>query len=226
MWVQSLAEVTRNSLLNLWIGILNFLPLLIGALIVFIIGLIVASAFRWLVERIIAGIKLDTILKRVGLEGFLDRAGYRMNSAKFFGFLVYWFFIIVFVMAVSDILQLLGFSYFLRGVIAYIPNIIVAILIMLTAVIIGNLSRSLVRGSILGAKLHASKFLGSLTWWAIIIFGLLSALVQLGIATSIINTLITGLIAMVALAGGIAFGLGGKEYAIHLLEKLQEETES
>lgn len=225
MIVQSWLEVTRDSLLNLWLALLNFIPALVGALLVLIIGLIVASAFRWLVERIVVGIKLDTLVRKVGLDTYVERAGFRVNSARFFGFIVYWFFVIVFVMAVSDILQLFAFSFFLRGIIAYLPNIIIAILIMLSAVVLANLSRALVRGSILGAKLHASKFLGSLTWWAIVIFGLLAALVQLGIATSIINTLVTGLIAMVALAGGIAFGLGGKDYASHLLEKLQEETE-
>lgn len=225
MIVQSWLEVTRDSLLNLWMAVLNFVPSLIGALLVLIIGLIVASAFRWLVERVVTGIKLDTLVRKVGLDAYVERAGFRVNSARFFGFIVYWFFVVVFVMAVSDILQLFAFSFFLRGIVAYLPNIIIAILIMLAAVVLANLCRSLVRGSILGAKLHASKFLGSLTWWAIVVFGLLAALVQLGIASSIINTLVTGLIAMVALAGGIAFGLGGKDYASHLLEKLQEETE-
>ena len=225
MWAQSLAEITRDSLLNVWIGILNFLPSLIGALIVLVIGLIVASAFRWLVERVIAGIKLDSLLRKAGLEPYFDRAGYRMNSGKFFGFVVYWFFVVVFVLAVSDILQLFEFSFFLRGVIVYIPNIVIAILILLSAVIIGNLVRSLIRGSVLGAKLHASKFLGTLAWWAIVVFGLFASLSQLGIAAPIINTLITGFIAMLALAGGISFGLGGKDYAAHLLERLREATE-
>ena len=80
-------------------------------------------------------------------------------------------------------------------------------------------------GASTGARLHAAHFLGALTWWAVIVFGLLTAFVQLGIATPINNTVITGLIAMVALAGGIAFGLGGKDYAAHLLGRLREQTE-
>ena len=73
--------------------------------------------------------------------------------------------------------------------------------------------------------MHHAKFLGSLAGWTSIVFGFLTALVQLGIAVSIINTIITGVIAMFALAGGIAFGLGGKDYAAHLLGKFREQVE-
>ena len=79
--------------------------------------------------------------------------------------------------------------------------------------------------SVMGARLHAARFLGSLSWWAVVIFGFLTSLVQLNIATSVINSLITGLIAMLALAGGLAFGLGGRDYAAYLVGKLRDHTE-
>ncbi len=225
MIIQSWTEVTINSLQNLWVSVISFLPSLIGALIIIIVGLIVASGLRLMIERLISAIRIDSLLRRIGLEPYFERAGLKINSGKFLGLLVYWFLVIVFVLAATDVLGLWGISIFLRDVISYIPNIIVAVLIMLAAVILGNFLRSLVKASITSAKLHASKFLGTLTWWVVIIFGLLASLIQLGIATTIINTFITGLIAMIALAGGIAFGLGGKDYAAHLLEKLRQETE-
>jgi hypothetical protein len=77
----------------------------------------------------------------------------------------------------------------------------------------------------MGAKLHAASFLGTITWYAVIIFGLVTTLAQLGLNVAILNTLITGIIAMLALAGGLAFGLGGKEYAAHLIEKFREQVE-
>ncbi len=132
---------------------------------------------------------------------------------------------IVFILAATDILGLFGVSLFLRDILAYIPSIIIAVLIMLASVVLANFSKSVVRASVMSAKLHASKFLGTLVWWTIVVFGFLAALIQLGIAVTILNTLITGLIAMLALAGGIAFGLGGKDYAAYLLEKLRRETE-
>lgn len=225
MMIQSWTEAMVNSLQNILAGTLSFLPSLIGALIIIIVGLIVASGLRALIERIVVALKIDSILKSIGLSPFFERANIQINAGKFLGLLIYWFLVIVFVLAATDILGLFGVSLFLRDILTYIPNIIVAVLIMLVAVILANFLRSLVRASVTSAQLHASKFLGTLAWWTTIIFGLLTALIQLGIATTIINTLITGLIAMIAIAGGIAFGLGGKDYAAHLLEKLRQETE-
>lgn len=225
MSIQSWTEVTLSSLQKLWGQVIAFLPSLIGALIIVIAGLIVAWCLRLIVERIINALKIDVLLKKLGVGAYIERAGLHLNSGKFLGLLVYWFFIIVFVLAATDVLGLWGVSTFLRDVLSYIPNIIVAVLIMLAAVLLANFLRGLVRASVTSAKLHASKFLGSLAWWTIVIFGFLAALIQLGIATSILNTIVTGFIAMVALAGGLAFGLGGKDYAAHLIEKFREQTE-
>jgi hypothetical protein len=225
MNIQSWTEVTVNSLQSLWGQALSFLPSLIGALIVIIVGLIIASGLRALIERIVGALKVDSLLKKIGLSPFFERAGLAINSGKFLGLLVYWFLVIVFIMAATDILGLFGVSMFLRDILSYIPNIIVAVLIMLAAFILANFLKSLVKASVSGAKLHGSKFLGTLAWWTTVIFGFLTALIQLGIATTIFNTLIIGLTAMLALAGGLAFGLGGKDYAAYLLEKLRRETE-
>jgi len=199
MTAQNWTEVTVNSLQGLWMSVINFLPSLIGALVVLIVGLIVAAVIRAIVQKIIDSIKVDALLKKIGLGPHFERGGLQINSGKFVGLLVYWFLIIVFVLAAADILQLWGLSAFLQSVVAYLPNIIVAVLIMLAAVVLANFLRSLVRASVASARLHGSKFLGSLTWWVVIVFGLLAALIQLGIATVIINTLVTGLIAMLAL---------------------------
>ncbi len=225
MVAQGWTEVLLASLQNMWIGVINFLPSLIGALILIIIGLIIASGLRAIVERIIGAIKLDSALRKVGLGPIFERARLQINSGKFLGLLVYWFLVVVFFLAVTDILGLYGVSLFLRDVISYIPNIIVAVLIMLAAVVLANFFKSLIRASISGAKLHNPKFLGSLAWWVVVVFGFLAALIQIGIAAAILNTLITGLIAMLAIAGGIAFGLGGKEYASYLIDKFRQETE-
>ncbi len=225
MGAQSWTEILLNSLQGMWVGVISFLPSLIGAIILIIVGLIVASGLGTIVERIVNALKVDSLLKKLGLGPFFERAGLKINSGKFFGLLIYWFLLIVFILAIADILGLYGISLFLRDVIAYIPNIIVAVLIMLAAILLANFLKTLIRASVASARLHNPKFLGTLAWWVVVIFGFLAALIQIGIAATILNTLITGLIAMLAIAGGIAFGLGGKEYAAHLLEKFREQTE-
>jgi len=225
MIAQSWTEVLLTSLQGVWLGIANFLPSLIGSLVLIIVGLIVASALETIVEKVISTLKVDALLRKIGLGPFFERAGIQINSGKFLGLLVYWFVVVVFILTVTDILGLYGISLFLRDIISYLPNLIVAVLIMLAGVMLANFFKSLIKASVASAKLHNGKFLSSLAWWVVIIFGFLAALIQIGIAATIINTLITGLIAMLAIAGGIAFGLGGKDYASHLLEKFRQQTE-
>lgn len=225
MVLESWINVLRASLQNLWLTVANFLPSLIGAIIVFIVGLIVAAVLDRIVERLVFYLKLDALLRKLGLEQMVERANMKLNSGKFLGKLVYWFFIIAFLLAASDILGFFTLSNFLRDVLNYVPNVLVAVLILLAALIVANFLRGLVRSTVMSANLHHAKGLGTLAWWVVFVFGFLTALVQLGVAVSIINTVITGLIAMGALAGGLAFGLGGKEMAADALKAVKDELD-
>lgn len=225
MVVQRWSDVIVGSLQNLWLGFANFIPNLLGALVVLIIGLIVAAGLGALIEKIFASLRLDAFLNRLGLAPHFERAGLQLKASRFLGRLVYWFLVVAFLLAAADILGLESLSGFLREVLFYLPNVIVAVLIMLAAVVLANFLRGTVRASVMGARLNAANFLGSLTYWAVVVFGFLAALTQLGVVPSIINALVTGFIAMIALAGGLAFGLGGRDYASHLLSKLRESTE-
>lgn len=213
MVIQSWAEVVVASMQNLWANIVRFVPNIIGAIVVFVIGLIVASALGTLVEKLFDAIKFDSFLNRIGLEPYFKRAGLRLRGAHFLGRVVFWFLVIVFLLAVSDALGLFALSGFLRDVLLFVPHVVVAVLIMLAAVVLANLARRLINASVTSAQLHGAHFLGNLAWWSIVIFGLLAALVQLNVAVTIINTVVMGVVAMFALAGGLAFGLGGRETA-------------
>jgi len=224
MVVQNWVDVIAASLQNLWLMFIGLLPRIVGALITLIVGLIVAAVLERIVERIIYYLKVDALLRRLGVEAYLQRANLTLNFGHFLGRIVYWFMILVFLLAASDILKFSALSSFINNVLNYIPNVVVAILILLATLVVADFLRHLVVASIMSAQLHAPKALGLLTWWGVFIFGLLTALLQLGIAAGIINTVITGLIAMLALAGGLAFGLGGRDYAAFLINRLREET--
>lgn len=225
MVIESWLNVLRASLQNLWLTVANFLPSLIGALIIFVVGLIVAAVLERIVERLVYYLKIDTLLRKLGLEQVMNRANMKLDAGHFLGKLVYWFFTVAFLLAASDILGFFTLSNFLRDVLTYVPNVLVAVLILLAALVLANFLRGLVRASVMSANMHHAKGLGSVAWWVVVIFGFLTALVQLGVAVSIINTLITGLIAMMALAGGLAFGLGGKEYAAEMLKAVKDEID-
>jgi hypothetical protein len=225
MFVQVWTEVLAASLQDLWGGFISLIPSLVGAVLILIVGLIVAAGLGALIERVVGLLKLDSLVTKAGAEKYFKRAGLKLDIGRFFGRLTYWFIVIAFILAASDILQFSALSTFLRSVLLYIPQVVVAALIMLAAVVVGNFLRDLVKASVMGAKLNAANFLGTLTWWSVVVFGLLAALSQLGIAVTIINTLVTGFVVMIALAGGIAFGLGGKDYANHLIGKFREQVE-
>ncbi len=216
-------DVILSSLETLWLSFVDFLPTLLAALIVFIIGWLIAIALGKLANRIIRALKLDALLTKLGFKKALAKAKLKLDSGKFFEGLIKWFFIIVFLMAATDILRLYQVTEFLKGILYYIPNIIVAVVILIVAVIVANFLRKLVRASVEAADLKAAGFISGMTKWAVLIFGFVAALTQLGIAVTLIHTLVMGLIAMLALAGGLAFGLGGKDQAARLLEHLRKD---
>lgn len=224
MFIQTWADVINFTLQNLWAGFIGFLPNFLGALVILIVGLIIAAGIGKVIEKLVDALKLDRLLEQLGLGRLFERADLRLNSGRFVGVLVQWFFIVVTLLAVSDILKLSAFSDFLKQVLLYVPNIIIAVLIMLAGVVVAAFLAKLVRASVLAARFHSAHFLGALTKWSVLIFSFLAALSQLGVAGTLVNTLIMGFVAMVALAGGLAFGLGGRDVAASWLNKMKDEV--
>jgi hypothetical protein len=225
MLLQSLAQASYDALVGLWQGFINFIPTLIGGLIIFLVGVVIGNGVAQLIEKIIEIIKLDKALEKAGVKEFTDRANISLNSGYFLGQLVKWLIILSFLVAACNIWGLTAVGEFLRSVVNFLPRLIVAVLIMLAAIVLGEYFARFVKASVAGSGLKFQGFLASLARWAFYIFGLLAALSQLQVATYIINTLFTGIVAMLALAGGLAFGLGGKELAQEMLRKFKEELE-
>lgn len=216
--------VIANSLANLWAGVIGFLPELVIAILIFVIGWIIASLLARAVDQVIKAIKLDNALRGAGLEQTLARAGFSLNSGRFLGELVKWFIIVVFLVAALEVMQLDQVTMFLRQVVlGYLPQVIVAVLIMIVAVVVAEAMRKLVVASAKAAHISSAGFLGALTKWAIWIFALLAALLQLGIAVAFLQTLFTGVIVALSLAFGLSFGLGGQAAAARYLDKLSSE---
>jgi len=223
MVLQTWAEVVTASLQTLWTGFISFLPSLLGAIIVFIIGWLIAALLGRLAAQIINVLRLDQVLAKMGFKRSLEKAGLKLDAGRFIGDLVKWFFIIVFLMAATDILNLSQVTDFLQQVLLYIPQLIVAVLILLAAVLIANFLQKVVRASVEAAGLGSAGFLAGLTKWAIMIFAFLAALLQLGIVPTLIQTLFTGLVAALVISFGLAFGLAGKDAAMQTIDKLRRD---
>ncbi len=227
MIVQTWGDVLNNSFQELWLGVVLFVPKLIIALVIFIIGWVVAVALGKVVEQIVKALKVDLALKSVGAEEPLQRAGMKLNSGAFLGGLIRWFVILVFVLASIDVFGLTQVTEFLRGVVlVYIPQVIVAALILVAAALLADVAERVVVGAAKAAHLPSSGLLGGVTKWSIWVFAILTALYQLGIAGPFVQTLFTAFVAMLALAGGLAFGLGGKDHASRFLDRLKSDISS
>ena len=221
--IQTWGEAITMSLLDLWTRFIDFIPSLLGALLIFFMGLIVAVALGKIAEKFITLLHVDQLIEKIKLSEKFKDAGIQIKVSKFFGGLVKWFLILVFLMAATDILKLTQVSVFLNSVILYIPNIVIATIILSVAFLLGNFVFHAVRSSTRVAGVVSAAFLATVAKWAIIVFGLLAALIQLGIATSLVNTIFMGLIAAISLAFGLAFGIGGKEEAGLILKKIRED---
>lgn len=222
MFVQTWGDILYGSLGTMWTGFANFIPNFIGALVVFLIGMIIAAGLGKLARRLISVLMIDVILDKMGFKAPLEKAGMRLDSGYFVGELVKWFLIIVFVLAAADILGLSTVTAFLSQVLLYVPNIIVAVLILLAALIVANFLEKLIKAIISASSLTHATFLAAVAKWSILIFAIFAALIQLGVAPMLLNTLFTGFVAMLAISGGVAFGLGGKEYAGELIGLLKK----
>ena len=218
------SDVVRTSLLTLWGKVAGFVPQLVAALVVFLIGWLVAVLLGKLAWHIVKVVRLDRGLETLGLRKVWEKSGYKLNTPFFFYELVKWFFIVVFLMAATDILGLTQVTEFLRTVVSYLPNVIVAALVLLIGVLVARFLEGLVRGSVKAAELASANFLGSLTKWAVLIFSLLVALNQLKVADEIIRIVVIGVVAAGAIALGLSFGLGGKSHAEDFIGKMRQHV--
>jgi len=224
--INNLSLASYNALISLWQSFVTFLPTFLGGLIVYLIGIILGNGLAQIIEKIIDALKIDHFLEKTGFKDFTDRADIKLNSGYFVGQVVKWLLVLSFLVASCNIWGLVAVGDFIRSIVAYIPNVIVAILIMLAVIVLGEYADRFVRASVAGAGLQFQNTLGSLSRWVLYIFGLIAALSQLKVAPYIVNTFFTALMAMLAIAGGLSFGLGGQDAARDIIKKFREQIEN
>ncbi len=216
-----------NALLQVWRDFIDIVPNIIAAVIVLILGLFIASLLGRLARRVIDFTKLDSVLdKGVGLSKLQER-GINVSAAGIVGWAVKWFFIIVTFIAVAEILKWGQLTNFFEQVALYLPNIIITVLILLAGLILGAGLKELVSKGVRASHFPDSSagLLGTVAQTAVIVFAVMASLTQLGIAADLVKILFTGFVAMLALAGGLSFGLGGRDHAEAWLDKIKKDIE-
>lgn len=223
--VVAASDIVRESLLTLWTGVAGFVPRLVAAIVVFLVGWMIAVLLAKVAWHVVKALRVDSALTRVGFRQAWEKGGFRLDTPRFFYELVKWFFIIVFLMAATNILKLDQVTEFLRTVVSYLPNVIVAAVIMLIGILVAKFLEGLVRASVKAAGLVSANFLGTLTKWAVFVFTLLVALAQLKVADDIVRIIVVGFVAAAALALGLSFGLGGVKHADEMVGRLRRKIE-
>ena len=223
MIVTNWLDTTIAALKNLWIGFIDFIPSLIGALIVFIVGWIIALAIGKLVAEVLKRVRFNQIFEKGGWKAALEKADIKVDASAFIGAIIKWVLLIAFLIAAVQILGLTQLKDFFVDVLNYLPNVVVAAFILVVAVIIADILEKVVRAAVEGVKVGYGQLVGGIIKWSIWVFAILAILLQLGIAEDLVKLIIQGIIALIVIAGGLAFGLGGKDVAAEILQGLREK---
>jgi hypothetical protein len=204
-------------------NLLGFLPALIGAILILIIGWIIAGILAGLIEKGLKAVGFEKAAQSTGIAGFIENAGSGWTASKLVAEIVKWFIRLIAIQAAASILGLTQISQVINAILLWLPNLVVAIVIIVIGALIANFVAGIVRGSAAEMGFSTPNLLANITRYAIIGFAAVAAFNQLGIAPTVVNTLFIGLVATLVLAFGLAFGLGGQQTAAQITQGWYEK---
>lgn len=219
MNVQDIGETVLMSLNAGFMAVVAFIPKLVAGVAILLIGIIIASILRQLVVEFFKALRVETFLRRYGVPEMKAEFTWTNILAE----IVRWFVIILFLIPTADVWGLPQIVTVLNQFLLYLPNVFVAAIIALVGFALARLAHDVVLASVHGVSSETAQTIASVARWAIVIFVILAVLNQLGVATDLVRILFTGFVAMLAIAGGIAFGLGGQDSAKEVVEGLRKK---
>ncbi|MGD0785128.1 MAG: hypothetical protein ABR969_04875 [Sedimentisphaerales bacterium] len=203
--------------------IMAYLPVLLGALVILIVGWIVAKAIRRLVDWLLKTVRFDALADKAGISEILRKGNLEVSAREVVSSIVYWLIIIMVLVMTVDALGMPKSSDILAGLFAYVPKVIAALLVLIVAMFLANFVSGIVRTAAGNANLPKPQILAGVSRWAIIIFAVTISLEQLGIAPLLVTATFNIILGGVVLALALAFGLGGKDAAARYLEELRQK---
>jgi len=215
-------ETTNDVITKFWIKFINYIPDFFGGLLVLLIGFFVAAFLKKILLTLLSFFRVDSLLNRTGLITQKEVRIWQEVITE----LVKWTIIILFLIPTLETWGLSRATSVLNQFLFYIPNVLVAVIIGFVGIIISNLASDLVRHSIKSSGATSATTLSAFTKSTIIFFTILVMMNQLGVAQDLIRIFFTGLVAMVAIAGGLAFGLGGKDAAKEILDGIVKKLKT
>lgn len=223
MVLQDWTTAVADSWTSIWDRFVNFLPNLIGALIILVVGWIVGVIISMVVDRLFRVIGLQTVFEKAKVEDLLKKGNIEKDTTSLLAGVAKWIIYLVAFIAAANTLKLPDVASFLDRILAYVPSVVAGGAILLIGLVLAHFLSNVVKGTMLAADFAASEAVAAIVRYSIIIFTFLAVLSQLGVAENLIGTFFIGLVAFLAIAGGLAFGLGGQGVAKDILEKIRKE---
>jgi hypothetical protein len=215
------SDIIGQSLVDTGLALVAFLPHVLSAIIIFAIGWGVASLLGHTVNHLISVLRIDRALNKAGMDKVSERAGVHISVAGFFGGVVKWLIVAAFTLASAEILQLTQITQLLKDILVYIPNVIVAAVVLIVAALLGDFIARFISGSVKATGMQGEFAAQVAKWSIIIVAGIFPALTQLRIAPGLVEVLFTGIVFALSLALGLAFGLGGRDAAAKVIDKMK-----
>ncbi len=214
-------DILGQALIDTGMTLVSFLPSVVIAVVIFALGWAFGSVLGRAVDHLVSVLRIDAALHRAGFDKLSERAGVRVSVAGFMGGIVKWLVVVAFTIASAEILGLSQVTQLLRDVLVYIPQVIIAAIILVISMLLGDFVARIVSHSVKATGLRGD-FAAQMSKWAIIIVGgVFPALTQLRIAQGLVEVLFTGVVFAVSLAIGLSFGLGGRDAAARAIEKMK-----
>jgi hypothetical protein len=220
-WNELIADPVRQMLTK----VLAYLPILLGALIILIVGWIVAKLIRRAVDWLLKIVHFDAMADKTGISEVLKKGDLKINARQVISGLVYWLIMIMVLVMTVDALGLPKAADVLASLFAYVPKVIAALLVLVVALFLANFVSGIVRTACGNANLPKPELIAGISRWAIIIFAVTIAMEELGIAPLLVGTAFNIILGGVVLALALAFGLGGKDAAARYLEESKHKHE-
>jgi hypothetical protein len=214
-------DILGQALVDTGMTLISFLPSVIIAVIIFALGWAFGTVLGRAVDHLITVLRIDKALHRAGFDQLSERAGVRVSVAGFLGGIVKWLVVVAFTIASAEILGLSQVTQLLRDILVYIPQVIIAAVILVISMLLGDFVSRLVSHSVKATGMNGDAAAQMAKWSIIIVGGVFPALTQLRIAQGLVEVLFTGVVFAVSLALGLSFGLGGRDAAARAIEKIK-----
>lgn len=215
----NIIEAIQASLTQAFGNIGSFASKLLGALLILLIGWIIAKIIKWAAYKLLKIVKFDTLADKVGVNSYLQKGGIKRTSSGLIATLVYWIVMFTTLTLFFDAMDLTVVTDLLKSVINYIPNVLVACILLIIGMYLAEFVSGLAVAALRTGDFESPELIGRIAYAAVMFFVIAIVLDQLGIGSNIVNTVVTVVTSGIGLALAIAFGLGGKDWAADVINR-------